>query len=101
MGRIEDAKDRYKEALKIYTEPMQYLTIGRKSNSIIRLIELTTEQAEKETNSHLQIKYLEEAYQLCKKNQEFFDKYDLKHEKKLVMEAGFSAYVEYVMRNIR
>jgi tetratricopeptide (TPR) repeat protein len=30
MGRIEEAKQRYEKALAIYTEPMQYLTIGRK-----------------------------------------------------------------------
>ncbi len=47
MGRIEEAKEKYEKALEIFTEPMQYLTIGRKSNSIIRLIELNTEQAEK------------------------------------------------------
>ena len=101
MGRIEEAKNRYEKALEIYTEPMQYLTIGRKSESIIRLIELNSEQAEKETNSRRQIKYLEESYQLCKKNQEFFSKYGLKHEKKLVMEAGLSAYVDYVIKDIR
>jgi len=101
MRRIEEAKQRYEESLSIYTEPMQYLTIGRKSESIIKLIELNTEQAKKETNSHRQIKYLEKAYQLCKKNQEFFSKYRLKHEKKLVMEAGLSAYVDYVIKDIR
>ncbi|WP_229394684.1 tetratricopeptide repeat protein [Methanosarcina sp. DH1] len=101
MGRIEEAKQRYENALGIYTEPMQYLTIGRKSHSIMKLIELNTEQAKSETNSHRQIKYLEEAYQLCKKNKEFFSKYGLKHEKKLVMEAGLSAYVDYVIKDIR
>jgi tetratricopeptide (TPR) repeat protein len=101
MGRIEEAKNRYEKALEIYTEPMQYLTIGKKAESIIRLIELSSEQAEKETNSHRQIKYLEESYQLCKKNQEFFNKYELKHEKKLVMEAGLSAYVDCVIKDIR
>ncbi|AKB50452.1 hypothetical protein MSBRW_1199 [Methanosarcina barkeri str. Wiesmoor] len=101
MGRIGEAKQRYEKALEIYSEPMQYLTIGRKSHSIMKLIELNTEQAKSETNSHRQIKYLEEAYQLCKKNQEFFSKYGLKHEKKLVMEAGLSAYVDYVIKDIR
>jgi tetratricopeptide (TPR) repeat protein/predicted amidohydrolase len=101
MGRIEEAKKRYEKTLEIFTEPMQYLTIDRKSHSIMKLIELNTEQAKKETNSHRQIKYLEKAYQLCKNNQEFFSKYGLKHEKKLVMEAGFSAYVDYVIKDIR
>ena len=101
MGRIEEAKQRYEKTLAIYTEPMQYLTIGRKSHSIMKLIELNTEQAKSETNSHRQIKYLEEAYQLYKKNQEFFSKYGLKHEKKLVMEAGLSAYVDYVIKDIK
>ena len=62
MGRIEEAKQRYDETLNIYTEPMQYLTIGRKSDSIIRLIELNTEQAENETNLLNQIKCLKEVY---------------------------------------
>mgnify|MGYP000889073102 FL=1 len=101
MGRIEEAKQRYEKTLAIYTEPMQYLTIGRKSHSIMKLIELNTEQAKSETNSHRQIKYLEKAYQICKNNQEFFSKYGLKHEKKLVMEAGLSAYVDYVIKDIR
>ena len=47
MGCIEEAKNRYEKALEIYTEPMQYLTIGRKSESIIKLIQLNSEQAEK------------------------------------------------------
>ncbi len=101
MGRTEEAKEKYEKALGIFTEPMQYLTIGRKSNSIIRLIELNTEQAEKETNSHRQIKHLEDVYQLCKKNQEFFSKYGLKHERKLVTEAGLSAYIDFLMKNVR
>lgn len=101
IEQVEEAKKKYKKVLEIYTEPMQHMTIIQKSHSIIRLIEINTEQAENETNSHHQIKYLEEAYQLCKKNQEFFSKYGLKHEKKLVMEAGLSAYVDYVMKDIR
>ena len=36
MGRIEEAKQRYEKALEIFTEPMQYLTIGKKSHSIMR-----------------------------------------------------------------
>jgi len=101
MGRSEEAKQKYEKALEIYTEPMQYLTIGRKSHSIMKLIELNTEQAKSETNSHRRIKYLEEAYQLCKNNQEFFSRYGLQHEKKLVMEAGLSAYVDYVIEDIK
>jgi predicted amidohydrolase len=80
---------------------MQYLTIDKKSNAIMKLIELNTEQAEKETNSHRQIKYLEEEYQLCKQNQEFFSKYELKHERELVTEAGLSAYIDFLMKNVR
>jgi predicted amidohydrolase len=80
---------------------MQYLTIGRKSQAIIRVIELNLDLAEEETNYRKQMEYLEESYQLCKENQEFFITYGLKHERKLVMEAGFSAYVDYVMKNIR
>ena len=101
MGCSEEAKQKYEKALEIYTEPMQYLTIGRKSHSIMKLIELNTEQAKSETNSHRRIKYLEEAYQLCKNNQEFFSIYGLQHEKKLVMEAGLSAYVDYVIEDIK
>jgi tetratricopeptide (TPR) repeat protein len=101
MELIEDAKKIYERELKIYTEPMQHLSIIRKSNAIIKLIELNREQAERETNSYYQIKHLKEVYHLCKKNQEFFSKYGLKHEKNLVMEAGFSAYVDYIIKNIR
>ena len=101
MGRIEEAKERYGKVLGIFTEPMQYLTIGRKSEAIIRVIELNLDLAEKETNYRKQMEYLEESYQLCKENQEFFITYGLRHERKLVMEAGFSAYVDYVMKNIR
>jgi Tfp pilus assembly protein PilF/predicted amidohydrolase len=101
MGRIEEAKQRYEKALEIYTEPMQYLTISKKSNSIIRLIRLSTEQAKTETNDHLKIKYLEQAYKLCKKSQAFLSKYELKYEKKLVMGAGLSAYLDYVIINVK
>jgi tetratricopeptide (TPR) repeat protein len=101
MGRFEDAKDRYEKTLKIFTEPMQYLTIGRKSQAIIKIIELCLELVDKATNYRKQMEYLEESYQLCKENQDFFIIYGLRHERKLVMEAGFSAYVEYVMKNIR
>ena len=101
MGRIDDAKERYEETLGIFTEPMQYLTIGRKSQAIIKVIELNLNLAEEETNYRKQMDYLEESYQLCKENQEFFITYGLRHERKLVMEAGFSAYVDYVMKDIR
>ncbi|KKH45202.1 hypothetical protein EO93_14085 [Methanosarcina sp. 1.H.A.2.2] len=101
MGRMEEAKQRYEKALEIYTEPMQYLTIGRKSESIIRLIQLNSEQAEKETNSFNQMKCLREAFQLCKEQREFFIKYKLKHERKLVTEAGLSAYIDFLMKNVR
>jgi tetratricopeptide (TPR) repeat protein len=101
MGRIDDAKERYEETLGFFTEPMQYLTIGRKSQAIIKVIELNLNLAEEETNYRKQMDYLEESYQLCKENQEFFITYGFRHERKLVMEAGFSAYVDYVMKNIR
>ncbi|MDD3245554.1 MAG: tetratricopeptide repeat protein [Methanosarcina sp.] len=100
MGRIEDAKAKYEKALEIYTEPMQYLTIGRKSESIIRLIQLNSEQADKETNPFNQMNYLREAFQICKEHQEFFIKYELKHERKLVTEAGLSAYIDFLMKNV-
>ncbi|MDD4498033.1 MAG: tetratricopeptide repeat protein [Methanosarcinaceae archaeon] len=100
MGYIEEAKKRYERALEIYTEPMQYLTIGRKSESIIRLIGLNSEKAEKETNSFNQMKCLKEAFQLCKEHREFFIKYEQKHERKLVMEAGLSAYIDFLMKNV-
>ena len=101
MGRIEEAKQKYERALEIFTEPIQYLTVGRKSQAIIKIIELNSDLADKETNYRKQMEYLEESYQLCKENQDFFITYGLRHERKLVMEAGFSAYVEYVMKNIR
>ena len=39
---------------------MQYLTIGRKSQAIIKVIELNLDLAEEETNYRKQMKYLEE-----------------------------------------
>ncbi|MDI9394393.1 MAG: tetratricopeptide repeat protein [Euryarchaeota archaeon] len=101
MGRIEDAKNRYEKTLEIYTEPMQYLTIGRKSESIIRLIELNSEQAEEETNPFDQMNYLRDIFQLCKKNREFFVEYELNHERKLVTEAGLSAYIDFLMMLVK
>ena len=67
MGHIEDAKKRYEKALGIFTEPMQYLTIGKKSQAIIRLIELNTEHRRQRNKFPYQIKYLEEAYQTSAK----------------------------------
>ena len=100
MGRIEEAKQRYEKTLGIFTEPMQYLTIGKKSNSIIKLIELNTEQAEK-GNQYDQMRCLKEAIELCKKYQDFFIKYELKHERELVTGAGLSAYIDFLLKNIR
>jgi len=101
IGRTEEAKKRYEKALEIYTEPMQYLTISKKLTSIIRLMKLNAEQAETETNDHLKIKYLEEAYKLCKESQVFLCKYELKYEKKLIMEAGLRSYLDHVITNIK
>ncbi|HII01586.1 TPA: tetratricopeptide repeat protein [Methanosarcinaceae archaeon] len=100
MGHVEEAKERYEKALGIYTEPMQYLTVGRKSGTIIKLIQLNSEQAEKETSPFNQMKYLRDAYQICKKNQDFFVSYKLRHERKLVTEAGLSAYIDFLMKNV-
>lgn len=101
LGKAEEAKKMFEKVLEICTEPMQHMTITQKSHSIIQLIKLNTEQADKETNSYRQIEYLKEAYRLCKKYQEFFSKHELKHEKNLVMEAGLSVYVDYVIKTIR
>ncbi len=100
MGRIEEAKQRYEKALEIYTEPMQYLTIGRKSHSIMKLVELNTEQAKK-GNQYDQMKCLKEAIELCKRNQDFFIKYELKHERELVIGSELSAYISFLLKNIR
>jgi len=100
MGRIEEAKERYEKALEIYTEPMQYLTIGKKSHSIMKLIELNTEQAKK-GNQYDQMRCLKEAVELCKRYQNFFIKYELKHERELVTGAGLSAYIDFLLKNIR
>ena len=100
MGRIEEAKQRYEESLAIYTEPMQYLTMGKKSGSIIRLIELNSELAKK-GNQYDQMRCLKEAVKLCKKYQDFFIKYELKHERELVTGAGLSAYIDFLLKNIR
>ncbi|HEY3360503.1 MAG TPA: tetratricopeptide repeat protein [Methanosarcina sp.] len=99
-GCIEEAKQRYEESLTKYTEPMQYLTIGKKSESIIRLIELNSELAKK-GNQYDQMRYLKEAVELCKRYQNFFIKYDLKHERELVTGAGLSAYIDFLLKNIR
>ncbi|MDR7665466.1 tetratricopeptide repeat protein [Methanosarcina sp. Z-7115] len=101
MGHIEEAKQRYEEALeKVYTEPMQYLTIGKKSGSIIRFIEFNLELAKK-GNQYDQMKCLKEAVELCKKYQDFLIKYELKHERELVTGAGLSAYIDFLLKNIR
>ncbi|AKB48086.1 hypothetical protein MSKOL_2309 [Methanosarcina sp. Kolksee] len=99
-GCIEEAKQRYEESLTKYTEPMQYLTIGKKSESIIRLIELNSELAKK-GNQYYQMRCLKEAVELCKKYQDFFIKYELKHERELVTGAGLSAYIDFLLKNIR
>ncbi len=99
-GCIEEAKQRYEESLTKYTEPMQYMTIGKKSESIIRLIESNTEQAKK-GNQYDQMRCLKEAVELCKKYQDFFIKYELKYERELVMGAGLSAYIDFLLKNIR
>ncbi|AKB31912.1 hypothetical protein MSSIH_1222 [Methanosarcina siciliae HI350] len=101
MGSIEEAKQTYEKALEIYTEPMQCMTIGRKSESIIRLIELNSKKATTETNPFNQMRCLKEAFQLCKENREFYLKYELKHERKLVTEAGLSAYIDFLIKNVR
>jgi tetratricopeptide (TPR) repeat protein/predicted amidohydrolase len=99
-GHIEEAKNKYEESLTKYTEPMQYLTIGKKSESIIRLIELNTEQAKK-GNQYDQMRCLKEAVELCKKHQDFFIKYELKHERELATGTGLSAYIDFLLKNIK
>lgn len=47
------------------------------------------------------MKYLREAFKLCKEHQEFFLKYELKHERKLVTEAGLSSYIDFLMKNVK
>lgn len=100
-GRIDEAKDRYEKALGIFTEPMQYLTIGKKTHSIIKLIDLNSKLAAEETQPFDQMKYLREVYKTCKKHQEFFIKYELRNERELVTEAGFNAYVDFLMKNMK
>jgi len=58
MGRIDDAMKRYEGALNIYTEPMQYMTIRAKSRTIVNIIQLLSNSAEKETNKLKKQKYL-------------------------------------------
>ncbi|MCC4766609.1 tetratricopeptide repeat protein [Methanosarcina sp. DH1] len=101
MGRIEEAKQRYEESLAIYTEPMQYLTIGKKSNSIIRLIDLNSILATEEKEPLDRMRYLKEVYKLCKNNQEFFIKYELRNERELVIEAGLNAYIDFLMKRMK
>jgi len=101
MGRIEEAKQRYEESLAIYTEPMQYLTIGKKSNSIIRLIDLNSILATEEKEPLDRMRYLKEVYKLCKNNQEFFIKYELRNERELVIEAGLNAYIDFLLKRMK
>jgi tetratricopeptide (TPR) repeat protein len=101
LGYNEKAKEMYETALEIFTEPMQYLTISTKSYSIIKLIRLKSKQAENESNLLNQTKFLKEAISLCKKYRDFFIKYELNHERKLVTEAGLSAYIDLSMINVR
>jgi len=100
MGRIEEARQRYEKALEIFKGSMQYLTIGTKSKSIISIVELTSELTRK-GNQYDQMKCLKEAIELCKKYQDFFIKYELKHERELVMGIGLSAYIDFLLKNIR
>ena len=101
MGRIEEAKQRYEESLTIYTEPMQYLTIGKKSHSIMKLIDLNSKLATEEKEPLDQMRYLREVYKLCKRHQEFFIKYELKNERELVTEAGLNAYIDFLMKRMK
>jgi tetratricopeptide (TPR) repeat protein len=101
MGHIEEAKRSYKKALDIYTEPMQYRTVSAKSQSIIRLIELSSGQARKETNFLNQIEYLKETFNLCKEYREFFSKHKLNYERELVFEAGLKAYIDFLMKKLK
>ena len=101
MERIEDAKQMFIISLEIYTEPMQYLTIRRRAESIIGLIGLISEQAAKETSLYNKMKYLRESFKLCKKHREFFIKYELEHERKLVTEVGLRAYIDFLMKNVK
>jgi len=101
MGRIEEAKERYEESLTIYTEPMQYLTIGKKSHSIIKLIGLNSEQAGNDSNFLNKTTFLKGAIKLCKEYRDFFIKYELKHERKLVTEAGLSTYIDLSTIKVR
>ena len=101
MGRIEEAKEKYEESLTIYTEPMQYLTIGKKSHSIIKLIDLNSKLAAEETQPFDQMTYMKKVYKLCKNHRDFFEKYELMNEKELVTEAGLNAYIDFLMKNMK
>jgi tetratricopeptide (TPR) repeat protein/predicted amidohydrolase len=101
MGRIEDAKDRYEKSLTIYTEPLQYLTISKKSNAIIKLIGLNSEEAKNESNLVNKTKYLKETVTLCQEYRSFFIIYELDYERKLITEAGLSAHIDLSMINVR
>lgn len=97
VGQIDNSKRRYKQALQIYAEPMQYMSLKTKSNTIIQLVQLNLDCAEAETNSYKKILYLREAFSTCKEYKAFFEYYGLNHERSLVMEAGLRAFVEYSM----
>ena len=101
MGRIEEAKQWYEKALEIYTEPMQYLTIKTKVNTILNLINLDWERAEEESNPFRRVPLLKEAFSTCIKNRDFFVMHGMQHERKLAMEVGLKAYVEYSMLHIQ
>jgi len=47
------------------------------------------------------MRYLKEVYKLCKNNQEFFIKYELRNERELVIEAGLNAYIDFLMKRMK
>ncbi|KAF5412449.1 MAG: hypothetical protein C5S47_01350 [Candidatus Methanogasteraceae archaeon] len=99
MGRIDDARERYEGALNIYTEPMQYMTIRAKSRTIVNIIQLLSNSAEKETNKLKKQKYLKDVYAAYNEHKAFFTKYDLDYEHRLAREAGLGAHIQHLMLN--
>ena len=101
MGNKKGALSCYQESLGIYTEPIQYLTTKAKVVTIINIIELVSECAQKDTNIINKSKYFKKIYELYKKHDPFFSRYGLVHERGLVKEAGLSAHIQYLMLNAR
>ena len=101
MGDKKSALGCYQKSLGIYTEPMQYMTIKAKARAIINIIQLVSGCAQEDTHEIRKSNYFKKVHEVYKEHDDFFFKYELVHERRLVKEAGLSAHIQYLMLNAR